>query len=1305
MEGFDLLSLPVWVFSVRTLQIRASNRAAQVWLGYDASALHALTIADLRPVTDRDRIVERVRRFREMATDAGSWTIIARSGAHFVASFSWQRVTFDGEEAILASIRDMTQVTRAREEAKALTADLEQLRHQMMLTEEHFSRIFEAAPGKMMVLSAEGDVIVAATDEYAEAVRVEREAIVGRGLFDAFPDDPARTGTNGTRNLRASLQRVKALHATDVMNPERYPVKAPDGSFEERFWLPMNKPVFDRAGQLIYIIHRVEDVTDLIKPEGAATQSTGKTPRDGLDAVLPVADARAALLALHERETRLRTAELLLNLVSWEHDPERGTVSWSPLVHDMYGLSPDEMPADIHAYIALVHPEDRAEMVTIYKRFIQTGAAVLSFQHRLLREDGTILHVRGVGARHRIDGRDIVIGHVQDLTRLVEIEERLKEATRLQRMAGQMAKVGAWRIDLERDRVIWSPETAEIHGVSADFRPTNAQAADFFVPADRPRIWAACRACARQGVPFGETMQIVTADGRVLSVRVTGEPVRSANGTIIAIEGAFQDISELVEANERSENLSRRLLQTLESISDAFFLLDRDWSVSFLNGQAARLLQRDRDSLLGQNVWSAFPEAVGSTFELEYRRAVREQQTVRFKEYFEPLNTWFEVSAYPTPEGLAIYFRDITKTRARDQQLLLLEAAIARQNDIVLITEAEPIDAPDGPKIVYVNDAFVRRTGYTREEAIGRTPRFLQGANTQPEELQRIREALQAWTPVRAELINYTKAGEEFWIELDIVPIADKSGRFTHWVAIERDITERRRAEEAVRLSEARFRLITQAAGSAIWDWDVAGRQQWWSEGFFEIFGHRVDPEGAMPTVWRANVHPDDVARVDSALDRLLQGQADSVLERYRFRKAEGSWTTVEDRAFAVRDHDGAVVRVLGSMSDISERVLLEDRLRQSQKLEAVGQLTGGVAHDFNNLLTVIIGNAELLQDELVLGSRLRMNADMIAKAADRAADLTNRLLAFSRKQPLQPRILNVGDLVRDMQAMLQRTLGADIGIDCITPGDLWQTEVDPGQLETALLNLVINARDAMSGGGMLTIESRNVLLDDDYVSSEPTLVAGRYVMIAVSDTGQGIAPDMINRVFEPFFTNKEVGKGTGLGLSMVYGFVQQSGGHVRIYSELGHGTTVKLYFRAAAGEQPTAAMDPPSRPHGGMETILVVEDDPSLLQQVCAQLLSLGYRVHSAANGQSALQVLRDHPEIDLLFTDIVLPGGMNGRQIAEAAQAVRPDLKVLYTSGYSENVIIHHHRLDPGIELLSKPYRRAELASRIRKVLETRH
>lgn len=380
-----------------------------------------------------------------------------------------------------------------------------------------------------------------------------------------------------------------------------------------------------------------------------------------------------------------------------------------------------------------------------------------------------------------------------------------------------------------------------------------------------------------------------------------------------------------------------------------------------------------------------------------------------------------------------------------------------------------------------------------------------------------------------------------------------------------------------------------------------------------------------------------------------------------------------------------------------------EERLRQSQKLEAVGKLTGGIAHDFNNLLTVIMGNTEIIQDSLDPDNPLRRYADMSAKAADRAAELTSRLLAFSRKQALQPQVADVHAIVMGIEAMLRRTLTEEIDIRIIAPKDLWQTEVDPGQLESALLNLAINSRDAMPDGGALTIEMSNVRLNEAYVAHEQSLTSGEFVLIAFSDTGHGIPKTQIDRVFEPFFTTKEVGKGTGLGLSMVYGFLKQTGGHISVYSEPGEGTTVKLYFprHYGANSAPQLEAEDVLVQHG-RETILVVEDAPLILQQVAAQLGDLGYKVVTAPEGALALTLLQERPDISMLLTDIILPGGMNGKQLAIAAKAIRPDLKILYTTGYSESAILHQGRLDRGVEVLSKPYRRADLAMKVRKVLD---
>ncbi|MEO8059181.1 MAG: ATP-binding protein [Burkholderiales bacterium] len=386
---------------------------------------------------------------------------------------------------------------------------------------------------------------------------------------------------------------------------------------------------------------------------------------------------------------------------------------------------------------------------------------------------------------------------------------------------------------------------------------------------------------------------------------------------------------------------------------------------------------------------------------------------------------------------------------------------------------------------------------------------------------------------------------------------------------------------------------------------------------------------------------------------------------------------------------------------DIDE---LDERLRRSQRLEAVGQLTGGVAHDFNNLLTVVIGNAELLVELSAGDPQQRALAEMILSAGQRGAALTQRLLAFARKQALSPRAVDTNQLVAGMDPMLRRTLGEHIEIEMIRAAGLWPALVDPGQLENGLLNLCLNARDAMPGGGRLTLETANARLDADYAARNGDVQPGAYVMLAVSDTGSGISAEHLKRVFEPFFTTKEVGKGTGLGLSMVYGFVKQSGGHISIYSEPGHGSTVKLYLpRAPASESAVFAEagQGSAMPLGGTGTILLVEDDEAVRQYALVQLRAFGYTVVEAANGPSAMAILQQRVDVDLLFTDVVMPGGMNGRALADAARALRPGLRVLYTSGYTENAIVHHGRLDEGARLLSKPYRRDELDRAVREAL----
>lgn len=612
-----------------------------------------------------------------------------------------------------------------------------------------------------------------------------------------------------------------------------------------------------------------------------------------------------------------------------------------------------------------------------------------------------------------------------------------------------------------------------------------------------------------------------------------------------------------------------------------------------------------------------------------------------------------------------------------------------------------------GPELCALyNEAYAPTIGDKHPRVLGRPAR--EGWTELWDDLEPLlRSVVEQGQPVHAKdrpfyIERAGGLGEQVFFDINYSPVYEADGSIGGALCIVSETTKRVIAEKEMRADRARLWALardpflvadrdgTWLAASPAWT-DILG----WSEA--ELIGRTSE--------WME--HPDDLAKTRGEIAALAQGMPTARFEN-RFRAKDGSyrnfsWTAVPENNLiycVARDvtEQRARARALADA---------EDALRQAQKMETLGQLTGGVAHDFNNLLQIVTGNLELLQRDLPEDqARLRRAADNAMAGAERAALLTQRLLAFSRRQPLAPERIDPNRLVSGMSDLLNRTLGETIEVETIQSARIWPVEIDVNQMENALLSLAVNARDAMPDGGKLTIEVANTHIDEAYAAQEAEVSPGQYVLISVSDTGQGMDEDVLSHAIEPFFTTKEVGRGTGLGLSMVYGFIKQSGGHIRVYSERGHGTTVKIYLPRFYGPLPdndTGTVSRATPVCGGDETVLVCEDDDKVRAYTVDVLKELGYRVMEADNGAAALQALEMASEpIDLLFTDVILPGGMTGADIAQQARAQQPGLRILFATGYARNAIIHHGRLDPGVELLTKPFTYAELAAKVRDMLD---
>ncbi len=745
----------------------------------------------------------------------------------------------------------------------------------------------------------------------------------------------------------------------------------------------------------------------------------------------------------------------------------------------------------------------------------------------------------------------------------------------------------------------------------------------------------------------------------------------------------------------------------VESSNDAIVTTSLDGTITGWNPAAERLFGYSAEEIMGKAVHLVAPpdrvtEVEDILQRVSHGERIENYETTRRRKNGDPVQVLLSISPIKFSSGEIIgasrIVRDLTDShkteQALRQQIEERRRIFETSQDLILITDSTGV-------MVQVSPSAATILGYSPEEMIGRNAiEFLH-----PDDVESARREMRAARTkqhMRDAVGRFIhKDGRTVWLSW----MGAWSEPVKRHFFVGRDTTESRQAQESLRESAQLARNIIETALDAFAQIDESGAIRDWNSQAEKIFGWpRKDVLGR--DLIDLIVVDADRDELKAALGRFMISRQGLILGRRReilVRRRDGKEFKAELSVTAMKTRGGFLFN--GFFRDLTEKIVAEERIRQSEKMEAIGQLTGGIAHDFNNILTVITGTIEILAGAVAKDPQLAAITRMIDEAAARGADLTQHLLAFARRQPLQPREVDINTLIIDTAKLLRPTLGEHIEIESAFKDETCFATVDPNQLATAILNLALNSRDAMPHGGKLILETGTVYLDETYTEMHDDVQPGHYALIAVTDTGNGIAPTIMDKVFHPFFTSKGPGKGTGLGLSMVYGFVKQSAGHIKIYSEEGYGTTIKMYLPPGTGVAQVAEAASVAEIESGYETVLVVEDDKLVREYVLTQLRSLGYVTLEAGNAAEALAIIAAGHRFDLLFTDIIMPGTMNGRQLADAILKQRPDLKVLrvlFTSGYTENAIIHHGRLDTGVLLLAKPYRKSDLARMIRKAID---
>jgi PAS domain S-box-containing protein len=796
------------------------------------------------------------------------------------------------------------------------------------------------------------------------------------------------------------------------------------------------------------------------------------------------------------------------------------------------------------------------------------------------------------------------------------------------------------------------------------------------------------------------------SNGELLHTIVTKFPIKNANGEPALVGSITTDISEVKKAEAALRDSEKQLRLITDTLPVLIASLDADLRYQMINETGAKWYGRAAAEIIGkrpidffgsqQEVWRDHIENALRGNEVRYEQAMT-----------YPDGVTRDVRVIYTPDkdvngdvrGIFSLIEDISEQKNSEAAA---RASELRFKDFAAASSDWYWEMDADLRYTQVDKRFDRISGSKAERRIGKHRWDFDGSKGETEFWKAHRDDLAARRPFRnLEYSRRIDENREVFVSTSGVPVFDEAGEFAGYRGSVTDITERKLAEIAIQESKNRFMALIDSVPAGITLKDRDGRYLLVNETYGDWVG--VSPAHIVGNFPHDYIPPEQADQINFHDYKVFETGENDVHEGVRSFREGGQTLSVLTSKAPVYAADGSISAVASIILDTTEQKQLEGQLRQAQRMEAVGQLTGGVAHDFNNLLFVMLGNAELLEFAVGEEKTAQKHLDAIKLAVKRASSLTQRLLAFSRQQALSPVSADVSDLIGGLEEMLRRTLGEMVVLSVEPGSDLWLATIDPHQFENAVVNLAINARDAMPDGGGLTIKTANVTLDKAYAWPHEEVTPGDYVRVEVIDTGVGIAPEDLTKVFEPFFTTKDVGEGSGLGLSMVYGFVKQSEGHTTIESDVDQGTKITLYLPRALAlfDRDVVADDAPEFSQGA-ERILIVEDDANVRQVPVEILSSQGYEVTEAQNGEEAIARVSEGETFDLLFTDILLPGGMNGVEIAEKVKRLQPGIKVLYTTGYAENAVIRKGLLDPDVVLLHKPYLRTELLEKIKHTLD---